>query len=125
MTRAIILVGIGGGIGSIFRYLTSVYAAKYFQTAFPLGTFAVNIIGCLIVGLLLGLFERQQLTNPDLKFLFITGFCGGYTTFSAFASENINLFQSGRSLTAFLYIAASVIVSLFAVWTGLSLTKML
>lgn len=122
MIRAIILVGIGGGIGSILRYLTSVFANKYFQTSFPLGTFAVNIIGCLIVGILIGLFERQQLTNPDLKFLFITGFCGGYTTFSAFASENINLFQSGNSLTAFLYIAASVFVSLFAVWLGLMLS---
>ena len=90
MTRAIILVGLGGGLGSIFRYLTSVVVTKYVQTTFPLGTFAVNIIGCLIVGILLGLFERQQLTNPDLKFLLITGFCGGYTTFSAFASENIN-----------------------------------
>ncbi len=123
MTKAIILVGLGGGVGSIFRYLTSVVATKYFQTIFPLGTFAVNIIGCLIVGILLGLFERQQLTNPDLKLLFITGFCGGYTTFSAFASENINLFQSGNSLTAFVYIASSVLISLFAVFIGITLTK--
>jgi len=123
MTRAIILVGLGGGLGSIFRYLTSVVVTKYVQTTFPLGTFAVNIIGCLIVGILLGLFERQQLTNPDLKFLLITGFCGGYTTFSAFASENINLFQSGNSLTAFVYIASSVLISLFAVFIGIILTK--
>lgn len=123
MTKAIILVGLGGGLGSIFRYLTSVVVTKYVQTTFPLGTFAVNIIGCLIVGILLGLFERQQLTNPDLKFLLITGFCGGYTTFSAFASENINLFQSGNSLTAFVYIASSVLISLFAVFIGITLTK--
>lgn len=123
MTKAIILVGLGGGLGSIFRYLTSVVVTKYVQTTFPLGTFAVNIIGCLIVGILLGLFERQQLTNPDLKFLLITGFCGGYTTFSAFASENINLFQSGNSLTAFVYIASSVLISLFAVFIGIILTK--
>ena len=123
MTRAIILVGLGGGLGSIFRYLTSVFATKYFQTNFPLGTFAVNIIGCLIIGILLSLFERQQLTNPDLKFLLITGFCGGYTTFSAFAADNINLFQSDNSLTAFIYIATSIIVSLFAVWLGLLITK--
>jgi len=123
MTRTIILVGLGGGLGSIFRYLTSVVVTKYFQTTFPLATFTVNILGCLIIGILFGLFERQQLTNPDLKFLFITGFCGGYTTFSAFASENINLFQSGNSLTAFVYIATSIIISLFAVWLGLTLTK--
>lgn len=123
MTRAIILVGLGGGLGSVFRYLTSVIVTKYFQTTFPLATFTANIFGCLLIGVLLGLFERQQLTNPDLKFLFITGFCGGYTTFSAFASENINLLQSGNSLTAFVYIATSVIISLFSVWLGLTLTK--
>jgi len=124
MIRAIIFVGLGGGLGSIFRYLTSVIMTKYFQTTFPLATFTANILGCLIIGIFLGLFERQQLTNPDLKFLFITGFCGGYTTFSAFATENINLFQSGNSLTAFLYIGTSLLVSLFAVWLGLTLTKM-
>ena len=124
MMRAIILVGVGGGIGSIFRYLTAVVVNKYFQPAFPWATFVANILGCLIIGLLLGFFERHQLTNSDLKYLFVTGFCGGYTTFSAFASENINLFQTGHSLTAFIYIAASVLVGLFAVWLGLMLTRL-
>ena len=124
MLRTIIWVGIGGGIGSILRYLTIVFVNKYFQTSFPWGTFAVNILGCLVVGLLLGCFERYQLTNPDLKYLFVTGFCGGYTTFSAFAAENVNLFQSDNSLTAFAYIAASVLLGLFAVWIGLMLTKL-
>lgn len=125
MTRAIILVGLGGGIGSVFRYLTSVVVTRYLQTIFPLATFMVNVSGCLIMGVLLGLFERQQITSPDLKFLFITGFCGGYTTFSSFASDNISLFQSGNSPTAFLYIAASILLSLLAVWLGLSLAKVL
>ena len=123
MIRAIILVGIGGGVGSILRYLTNVFVTKYFQTTFPLATFTANFLGCLLIGILLGIFDRQQLANPDLKYLFITGFCGGYTTFSAFAAENINLFQTGNSLTAFLYIAASVLVGLFAVWLGLVLVK--
>lgn len=122
MMRAIILVGIGGGAGSILRYLTSVVITKYFQAIFPWATFTANILGCLLTGMLLGLIERQQAAGPDLKFLFITGFCGGYTTFSAFASENINLFQSGNSLTAFFYIAASVLTGLFAVWLGLTLS---
>ena len=124
MLRAIILVGAGGGIGSIFRYLTSVFVGKYFHAVFPLATFIANILGCLIIGLLFGLFERHNLTNPDLKYLFVTGFCGGYTTFSTFAAENINLFQSENSLTAFAYIAASVIVGLLAVWIGLAITRM-
>ena len=123
MLRAIILVGAGGGAGSIFRYLTSVFVGKCFQTAFPLATFITNILGCLIIGLLFGVFERYQMTNPDLKYLFVTGFCGGYTTFSTFAAENINLFQSENSLTAFAYIAVSVIVGLLAVWAGVALAK--
>ena len=123
MIRAIILVGLGGGLGSILRYLTVVVVNKYFQQSFPWATFAANIIGCLIIGLLLGFFERHQFTNPDLKYLFIVGFCGGYTTFSAFAVENMNLFQSGNTLTALMYIAASVLVGIFAVWIGLTMTK--
>jgi CrcB protein len=123
MIRAILLVGLGGGIGSILRYLTSVAVGKYFQTAFPWATFTANILGCLIIGIFIGLFERHQTISPDLKFLLITGFCGGYTTFSAFAAENVSLFQSGNSLTAFLYIGASVLLSLFAVWIGTSLVQ--
>lgn len=123
MIRAIILIGIGGGIGSILRYLTSLLTAKYFQSYFPLGTFIVNMLGCLAIGILFGVFERQQVANQELKFLLITGFCGGYTTFSTFAAENISLFQSGNYLTAYLYTAASVLIGLAAVWIGMFAIK--
>jgi|SRR5690554_931389 len=123
MLKTLLIVGLGGGIGSAFRYLTFVWTDKYVQTSFPWATFLVNVIGCLIIGILIGLFTKHQVENSTLKLLFVTGFCGGFTTFSAFALENIKLFQSGNSLLALLYIALSVILGVLAVWTGMMITK--
>jgi CrcB protein len=124
MLRAILLVGIGGGIGSIFRYLTSVFISKYFSASFPWATFTVNLTGCLLIGLLMGYFGRQQAMDTKFYWLFVTGFCGGYTTFSTFSSENIHLLQSGNTLTALLYIAGSILCGLLAVWLGLVCMKL-
>jgi CrcB protein len=123
MFKALLFVGLGGGIGSVFRYLASVLTQKYVQSAFPWATFIVNVLGCLLIGVLIGFFTKQQVENSELKLLFVTGFCGGFTTFSAFALENIKLFQSGNSFIALLYIALSVIVGIFAVWSGMLLVK--
>ncbi len=123
MWRTLILIAIGGGIGSILRYLTSVTATKYFPGLFPWGTLIVNVLGCFVIGILIGLFDRQQMPNQDFKYLLITGFCGGFTTFSTFAAENINLFQSGNYLAAFSYTALSVIICLAATWCGMLLLK--
>lgn len=123
MFKTLFIVGLGGGIGSAFRYLVSVVTDRYFQTSFPWATFLVNVIGCLIIGILIGFFAKQQVGNPALKLLFVTGFCGGFTTFSAFALENIKLFQSGNTLLALLYIALSVLLGIFAVWGGMLLVK--
>lgn len=123
MIKQIVLVGLGGGIGSILRFLTSVLAAKYYSYSFPLPTFTVNIIGCFLIGLLIGVLGQNVQTDQNLKFLFITGFCGGYTTFSAFAAENITLMQNNNYWTVILYIGLSVVTGLLAVWLGLTLTK--
>lgn len=123
MLRSLILVAMGGAVGSVFRHLTTVLVNRFFHSLFPWATFTANVLGCLIIGILLGLFERQQITNPELKYLLITGFCGGFTTFSAFTSENYQLLQSGHTLTAFLYMGISIVLSLFAIGLGLILTK--
>lgn len=121
--RALVLVGIGGGIGSILRYVSSWLITKNVSTNFPLATFSVNILGCFLIGILIGIFGKQLSPNEDLKYLFITGFCGGYTTFSTFSAENIQLIQSGNYLTPAIYIASSVLFGILAVFLGMTLVK--
>lgn len=122
MIKQLLLVGLGGGIGSIFRYLTSVWTAKHYTNAFPLATFITNVLGCFVIGLLIGYFSNAS-TDNSLKLLFITGFCGGYTTFSTFAAENISLLQHQNYVTLIAYTLASVLVGFLAVGLGLMITK--
>lgn len=124
MIRTLLIIGLGGAIGSILRFLTSVLVNKYWANHFPLATFLTNALGCFLIGFLIGFLEKQQLANSDLRWFLITGFCGGYTTFSTFGYENINLFQNQNTLIAFAYIALSVIIGLMAVWFGLFVSKM-
>ncbi|WP_255489801.1 fluoride efflux transporter CrcB [Dysgonomonas sp. 25] len=116
MAIKILLVGLGGGLGSILRFLTSTYINRWYIQAFPMGTFVVNIVGCFLIGLLMAMAGKYL--NEDLRLLLITGFCGGYTTFSTFSAENMFLLQNGNYATLGLYILASVAVGLLAVWLG-------
>ncbi|WP_205503997.1 fluoride efflux transporter CrcB [Rufibacter psychrotolerans] len=123
MIKQILLVGLGGGVGSILRFLTSALTAKYYAGAFPLSTFGVNVMGCFLIGLLLGVLGQNMQTNQDLRLLFVTGFCGGYTTFSAFAAENIALWQNNHYWTVMAYTGLSVLTGLLAVGLGLTVAK--
>lgn len=123
MSRIFLLIGIGGFIGSIARYATASWLTKLIPSVFPYGTFAANIIGCLVIGIVYGLSERFTWLTPEWRFFLATGLCGGYTTFSSFAYENINLLQDSDYFTFAAYSISSFAIGLLAVFGGITLTK--
>lgn len=121
MIKALILVGLGGAAGSILRWLVQ----KSLQSqvnAFPWGTLSVNIAGCLLIGIVWGLSSRMS-NAQDMQFLLATGFCGGFTTFSAFSQESIRLMEMQKTGLMFAYIAVSVIAGLAATLIAYRLTR--
>ncbi len=104
------------------RYGVSFIISKFTQNPFPFGTFAINIIGSLLIGILFGLLARHQWLQVGGYLLLASGFCGGFTTFSTFALENVTLMQKGQSTLAILYIGLSVIVGLLLCRVGIWLT---
>lgn len=118
--KEILIVGLGGFAGSIARFKTGAYFLHRLSTSqFPWGTFTVNILGCLLIGIIASILERISFFNAELRLLLITGFLGGFTTFSAFGLETANLFQSGHTYLAFLNVFLSVLAGLMAVWIGM------
>jgi CrcB protein len=119
MLRDIIFVAGGSALGGVLRLLTGRLVKAYVQTAFPWPTFLINILGCFAIGWIHAWATRQPQFRPEILLLLTTGICGGFTTFSAFAQENILLMRSGSFSTAMVYIIASVAVGLFATWVGM------
>jgi CrcB protein len=121
--RSLLLVGVGGATGSMARYAVGIFIGKNITNGFPAGTFIINIIGSLIIGLLFGYSLRGvSVINQNLMLLLATGFCGGFTTFSSFALENVQLMQKGTPQIAMFYIAASIVAGLLCCRLGLWLT---
>ncbi|MDR2804032.1 MAG: fluoride efflux transporter CrcB [Dysgonamonadaceae bacterium] len=123
MIKQLLLVGVGGGIGSVLRFLASWLTVKSGNVAFPMATLTVNLVGCLLIGLFTGWAMKHSCLDANLRLLLITGFCGGFTTFSAFSLENIQLFQAGQYVSLVLYVLASVGLGFAAASIGLLITK--
>ncbi len=121
MLRQLLLVALGGAIGSAMRYLTAILLARHYTGSIPLATLVVNVLGCFLIGLLIGLCSE----TTYLRLLFITGFCGGFTTFSSFTAESYVMFREGAYGLALLYIAGSVLIGLLALWIGLYVSRII
>lgn len=121
--KFILLVGIGGGVGSIARYLISQAIESRVLTSFPYGTFTVNVIGCFIIGVIYALSTRGAVV-PEWRILLATGFCGGFTTFSSFSYETLTLIQEGQVFNPLMYLGASILLGLFAAYLGILLIRL-
>jgi fluoride exporter len=108
MLRQILAVGAGGFIGSVLRYAVARCTAGLAFANLPLGTLAVNLAGCFVLGLLTGLLERTPCASPEVRLLLTTGLCGGFTTFSTFMGENYSMVRGGQFATLALYLAISI-----------------
>ncbi|MBK7099443.1 MAG: fluoride efflux transporter CrcB [Sphingobacteriales bacterium] len=125
MVKVLLAIGTGSFLGGISRFLLSRFVQNQVISSFPYGTFVVNIIGCFIIGILYGLFEKDQLLSPEWRMFLTVGFCGGFTTFSTFAGENYSLLKDGNILYAAMYAATSVFLGIMAVWLGNLLIKLI
>ncbi|MFS2178547.1 fluoride efflux transporter CrcB [Rhizobium pisi] len=120
-----LLVAVGGAIGSLLRYYVGQWALRLMGLAFPWGTLTVNVVGCFVIGLFTELIARKFNASVELRLLLVTGFLGGFTTFSAFSLDAISLFERGEAVAGGVYIAASVGLSMAAVISGLAVMRAL
>lgn len=121
--KGFLIVGAGSFVGGGLRFLVAKASGALFTGAMPVGTFVVNIVGCLIIGFVSGLPAANCL-SPQMRLLLTTGFCGGFTTFSTFMNENAALMGEGHYVMTAVYVVASLAVGLVGVWVGNALAKM-
>lgn len=121
--KQLLLVFVGGGFGSVLRYLLGKYLNSP-ESGIPYGTFAANILGSLLIGFILGLAAKNEALTQNQTLLLATGFCGGFTTFSTFAYENHVFLKSGDFSSFAFYTIASFVVGFLAVFAGIYLVKL-
>lgn len=123
MLKNLLIVGLGGGVGSMLRYTIHKIFNVQSTAEFPASTLVVNISGCFLIGILWGLVSRSLTWNEEMKLLLMTGFCGGFTTFSAFTLEGMGLLKENKIALFFIYLTASVVGGLLATFIGIRIIK--
>ena len=123
--KHLLLVGLGGFIGSVARFLVSKLNLSWHFFSIPMGTLTVNVLGSFIIGILVGISVKSDLISTDLRLFLMVGFCGGFTTFSSFSSENLMLLQNGQVVTMLIYTALSILLGFLAVYLGYIFTNLL
>lgn len=123
MIRSILIVGLGGFIGTVFRFLISRYFQLHVFSVFPWGTFLVNIIGSFIIGILFGLSEKGDILSTEWRLFLTVGICGGFTTYSTFSNDAFILLQNNEFFRFATYSGLSFILGLFAVFFGRLIMK--
>ncbi|NLN61772.1 MAG: fluoride efflux transporter CrcB [Myxococcales bacterium] len=124
MWKEIVYVGVGGGLGSILRFATSQIVSRYVQAPYLfVGTLVANLLGCLLIGILSGWLLSHADEHHVVRWLFVVGFCGGYTTFSTFALENLHLLTQGQWPLLIGYTAVSILLGIAAVWLGMLVVR--
>src|SRR5215468_6565004 len=125
MIKNLLLIAFGGGVGSIARYLCQRWFGENYPHPFPRGTFVVNLAGCFLIGIIYAASEKTTFVGPQVRLLLITGFCGGFTTFSTFAFENMNLLRGNDTVYFLIYAIGSIVLGIASVFAGVGLMKVL
>ncbi len=119
----LLFIFIGGGLGSIIRFMLGKYIQEQFLRNFPFGTLGVNVLASLVLGILVGMFEAKTLVNPNYRAFIAIGFCGGFSTFSTFSNDTLQLIQNNRLPEALLNVLLNVVLCILATFGGLTLAK--
>ena len=121
--KILFVIGLGSFIGGILRYGMAQGIQSRFLSAYPFGTLSVNLLGCLLIGIVYGLSEKGNL-SPEWRLFLATGLLGGFTTFSAFSNETVSMLREGQFSPAILYVVASVVLGILATFLGIGITKL-
>ena len=125
MLKNLLIIGTGGFLGSVVRYLVSQLNLTVSFHSIPVGTLIVNVAGSFIIGFLTGIAEKSMILTPEWRLFLMVGLCGGFTTFSAFANENLMLIHNGQLMSVLLYTGLSIFLGFLAVYLGYVTTNLL